>query len=231
MCTCKQKSKTPTEAPGNFNYVFTCTSDDGNKKEIKVSAGNDNESKALAELECEEEGGRTAGDYESNDANLARAAIAAKLTYAQVKQLVEDNNRSANAQVTTELVISLIWKESGFRPDVKNPTTTATGLMQMTTGAVADVNNNTPAGVHYTHAEMTVPSKNIQCGTYYLAERIERAGGKLKEGLNGYGTGPGYADNIISCAACLRSSPPNPQSCLNTIHGLFAAESGSVAST
>lgn len=54
MCTCKQKSKKPAGSPGNFNYVFTCTKDDGTKTEIKVTSGNDNEAKQLAELECQE---------------------------------------------------------------------------------------------------------------------------------------------------------------------------------
>lgn len=54
MCICKQKSKKPAGTPGNFNYVFTCTKDDGTTKEIKVTAGNDNEAKQLAELECDE---------------------------------------------------------------------------------------------------------------------------------------------------------------------------------
>jgi hypothetical protein len=54
MCTCKQKSKKPAGTPGNYNYVFSCTKDDGTKIEIKVTAANDNEAKQLAELECEE---------------------------------------------------------------------------------------------------------------------------------------------------------------------------------
>lgn len=54
MCICKQKSKKPAGTPGNFNYVFTCTKDDGTKTEIKVTSGNDNEAKQLAELECDE---------------------------------------------------------------------------------------------------------------------------------------------------------------------------------
>lgn len=54
MCTSKQKSKKPAGTPGNFNYVFTYTKDDGTKTEIKVTSGNDNEAKQLAELECED---------------------------------------------------------------------------------------------------------------------------------------------------------------------------------
>ncbi|OMP30062.1 hypothetical protein [Mangrovimonas sp. DI 80] len=53
MCNCKQKSKEPAGGTGNFNYVFICTKDDGSEKEIKVTAGNDNEAKQLAELDCD----------------------------------------------------------------------------------------------------------------------------------------------------------------------------------
>ncbi|MEO6550844.1 MAG: hypothetical protein ABIN94_22770 [Ferruginibacter sp.] len=50
----KQKSKRPAGAPGNFNYVFTCTKNDGTKTEFKLTAGNDNEAKHLAKVECQE---------------------------------------------------------------------------------------------------------------------------------------------------------------------------------
>ena len=95
--------------------------------------------------------------------------MAAK-TYEEIKKLVADNSKSS---VSDEMLICVIWKESGFDPDVKNSKTTATVLMQMTKGAVEDVNKNTPEGVHYEHSEMTDPAKNIQCGSYYLDLRIK----------------------------------------------------------
>jgi len=54
MCTCKQKSKKPAGSPGNFNYVFVCTKEDGTVSELKITAGNDNEAKILAEVECKD---------------------------------------------------------------------------------------------------------------------------------------------------------------------------------
>jgi hypothetical protein len=142
--------------------------------------------------------------------------MAAK-TYEEIKKLVADNNKSS---VSDELLICLIWKESGFDPDTKNKTTTATGLMQVTKPAVDDVNKNTPKGVHYEHGDMTDPVKNIQCGSYYLALRIKWAKGNPKDGINGYGTGAGYADNIMFCEECLKNKKGDAKAdpCLEKIH-------------
>jgi soluble lytic murein transglycosylase-like protein len=138
-----------------------------------------------------------------------------KLTYAKVKKLVEDNNKSG---VSTELLICLIWKETNFDADLKNSKSTATGLMQVTVAAVADVNANTPKGIHFEHSDMKDPAKNIQCGSYYLGLRIKRMKDNIAAGLNGFGTGPGYADDILKCETCLQKAPPDPQKCLDAIH-------------
>jgi hypothetical protein len=123
----------------------------------------------------------------------------AKLDFDAVKQLVVANNKSS---VSDRLLLCLIWKESGFDPDVKNASSSATGLMQVTRDAVTDVNHNTPKGVHFAHADMTDPAKNIQCGSYYLDIRIQRAG-DVKAGIERFGTGSGYADNLLACEKCL----------------------------
>ena len=146
---------------------------------------------------------------------LRAANTAGRLTFDRVKQLAAANNNCP--AVSTELLVCLIWKESRFDPKAKNPNSTATGLMQMTTGAVDDVNHNTPAGTHFTHAEMTDAARNIACGSHYLRLRIERAGGDVKRGLEGFGTGPGYATNIMTCEACLTAAPADPTGCLTPI--------------
>jgi soluble lytic murein transglycosylase-like protein len=145
----------------------------------------------------------------------------AKLSFDEVKQLVQDNNKSA--KVSDNLLICLIWKESGFDPATKNSSSSATGLMQVTKAAVTDVNANTPKGVHFTHAEMTNAAKNIQCGSYYLDIRIKRAGNDTKKGIEKYGTGSGYADNILACETCLDEqgdgkSAEQTTPCLFAIH-------------
>jgi hypothetical protein len=137
------------------------------------------------------------------------------LTFDEVKQLITANNKST---VSTELLICLIWKESGFDPNVKSKSSSATGLMQMTKGAVEQVNKSTPKGIHFEHSEMTDSAKNIDCGSRYLQIRIDWAKGDLTAGLNGYGTGAGYADSILTCETCLTKAPADPTPCLTAIH-------------
>jgi hypothetical protein len=144
------------------------------------------------------------------------AGKGAKLTAAQVTALIASNNKSS---ASTELLLCLIWKESGFDPAVKNSSSSATGLMQMTKGAVTQVNKSTPKGVHFEHSEMTDSAKNIECGTYYVKIRTEWAGGDLKKGLEGFGTGPGYADKILTCESCAKADPAKTDDCLKAIHG------------
>lgn len=139
------------------------------------------------------------------------------LTEAQVRSHISGNNKST---VSEDLLVCLIWKESGFDPNDKSTAknSSATGLMQMTKTAVGQVNKSSPKGVHFTHAQMTDPAKNIDCGTRYLQIRIDWANGSTKDGLNGFGTGTGYADNILDCETCFAGKPANPTSCLTAIH-------------
>ncbi|HVJ44290.1 MAG TPA: transglycosylase SLT domain-containing protein [Dongiaceae bacterium] len=139
-----------------------------------------------------------------------------KLTYDQVKTLVANNNKADN--FSNELVLSVAWKESSFDETAVQPyPNSATGLLQITKGAVADANANTPNGVHFEHSEMSTGSKNIQCGTYYLDILFDRFG-SVKTALEHYGTGDGYADNLLTCESCLKSGPADPMTCLKAIH-------------
>ena len=145
----------------------------------------------------------------------------AKLDFEAVKKLVKDNNKSK--LVTDRLLLCLIWKESGFDTTVKNSSSSATGLMQVTKDAIKDVNAQTPRGVHFNHTEMTDCAKNIQAGSFYLDIRIGRVNGDVKRGIERYGTGSGYADNIMACETCLADqwdvkSADQQTSCLFAIH-------------
>jgi len=144
--------------------------------------------------------------------------------FTTVEALVKANNRAAD--IPDELVISIIWKESGFDDASRNANSTATGFMQMTHPAVDDVNANTPVGIHYQYEDMLDGAKNIQCGTYYLDMMVKRAGGNLTAGLDNYGTGPGYAANLLTAAAALKAAkdptgqidPAQAKACLAQIH-------------
>jgi soluble lytic murein transglycosylase-like protein len=137
--------------------------------------------------------------------------VAAK-TYDEIKALVAANNKAKYFKDT--FVICLIWKESGFDPDIVNSKSTATGLMQMTKGAVISVNSNTPKGTHFEHSDMTDPALNVQCGTYYLDIARNKLGGVDTS----YGTGPGYSDSIVKCELCLKAGKEHAMKCLHLIH-------------
>jgi hypothetical protein len=137
------------------------------------------------------------------------------LTAAEVTTLINANNKST---LSTELLLCLIWKESGFNPADKNASSSATGLMQMTKGAVEQVNKSTPKGIHFKHSDMTDPAKNIDCGTRYLQMRIDWANSVVKDGIDGFGTGAHYSDNILDCERCIIKTPADTDPCLAAIH-------------
>lgn len=137
------------------------------------------------------------------------------LTLEEAKKLVEENNRSK--KLSNELVLCLMWKESNFCPETKNKKSSATGLVQMTKGAVEDVNKAAPKAEQFKHSDMTDGATNVRAGTRYMDLRIKWAGGDVSKGLNGYGTGAGYSDNITKCEACIQGGSAT-QGCLNKIH-------------
>ena len=134
------------------------------------------------------------------------------MTYDEIKKLVEDNNQSK--EFSNEFVICLIWKETTFDPSSENIKSSATGLMQLTKGAVAMVNKSTPVGVHFEHSEMKNAVKNIQCGTLYL----DIAKNKLAGVDISFGTGPGYSKTIVACETCLKEDGSHPVIALHKIH-------------
>jgi soluble lytic murein transglycosylase-like protein len=98
--------------------------------------------------------------------------------------------------------------------------------MQMTIGAVDDVNRNTPKGTHFSFIDMLDGANNIKCGTLYLSMIYRRSGNDIIKALNSFGTGIGYADNLIAAENCLKAAKGNasiinPQKakvCLEKIH-------------
>lgn len=134
------------------------------------------------------------------------------LSYEQMVKLVRDNNRSKI--FSDKFVICLAWKETNFDPEVVNGGSTATGLMQLTKGAVDLVNKNSPAGIHFSHDEMTDAAKNIQCGTYYLDICKTKLAGVDKS----FGTGAGYSKSICACEKALKNDGTHPMAALQINH-------------
>jgi membrane-bound lytic murein transglycosylase MltF len=134
------------------------------------------------------------------------------MKFEEIKKLVDENNLST--EFSNEFVICLIWKESGFEPDVRNSQSSATGLMQMTKAAVEMVNKCTPAGTHFEHDEMSDAAQNIRCGTLYLDIAKKRMGGIDSS----FGTGSGYSKSIVACEVTLKSDSAHPMTALLKIH-------------
>jgi hypothetical protein len=134
------------------------------------------------------------------------------MTYEEIQALVASNNKST--LFSDQFVTCLIWKETNFDPSLKNAQSSATGLMQLTKGAVAMVNSCTPKGVHFEHADMLDAATNIQCGTYYLDIAKTKLAGVDKS----YGTGAGYSKSIEACEACLIGDAAHPMVALHKIH-------------
>jgi hypothetical protein len=145
-------------------------------------------------------------------------SLTAGLTLAQIRVKVKKYN---NSTFSDELIIAICWTESSFIPTAKNPASSATGLMMMTTGAIDTVNANTPAGTHFEHSEMKDADKAIAAGTWYLKIIFEHSGGRdKKKTLKQYGDGTdSYVEKIIKCETCMKTSDESDQqTCLNEIH-------------
>ncbi len=134
------------------------------------------------------------------------------MIYEEIVKLVAENNQSN--ELSNEFVTCLIWRETSFEPSEENSKSSATGLMQMTKGAVEMVNRCSPKGVHFEHSEMTDAVKDVQCGTLYPDIAKNKLGGVDTS----YGTRPGYSRGIVSCESCLQSDAVHYQAALQKIH-------------
>jgi uncharacterized protein RhaS with RHS repeats len=146
-----------------------------------------------------------------------------RLSIDEMETRIAANNKSGQSD---SLILCMAWKESNFDPTQvsRDPNSSATGLLQMTGTAVKQVNKLKSYG-SFSMTDMLDPDKNLQAGTAYLKWTIQWKKG-LTAGINQYGTGPGYADNIEECKKCLDSCAKTgltcdndgKQKCLDRIH-------------
>lgn len=101
----------------------------------------------------------------------------------------EDNyNDFVNAaafayNIPVAIIKGIIATESGFNPNAKAKTTSATGLMQMTVAAAKDMG--------FAHSSMTDPKTAIMAGTKYLAWNKNSFKFTLNEAIQAYYAGAG----------------------------------------
>jgi len=136
------------------------------------------------------------------------SSSSAALSFSEVFDIVKDNNNSGQSDY---LVVAVIWKESGFDPNIKSSSSSATGLMQMTRAAASQVG--------FSHSQMTDPAKNVQAGTSYMKYWIDGKHGDVAQGLTYYGDRTAnYAAPIIKAAEALRLHPEKSVEILSAIH-------------
>ncbi|WP_152544070.1 lytic transglycosylase domain-containing protein, partial [Thermoanaerobaculum aquaticum] len=155
-------------------------------------------------------GGGTSAGTGSNQTNTSSTPENRRLTYAEVAEIVKENNQSGQAD---EVIIAIAWMESSFDPGAHRPNPekeTARGLMGVTKAAAQDVGAN--------YERLFDPVENIKAGSAYLRLRTSWAKGNVEKALAGYGTGPNYAQAILRCAECLKASAGEPMTCLVQLH-------------
>jgi soluble lytic murein transglycosylase-like protein len=89
--------------------------------------------------------------------------------------------------VPFNLIKAIIAKESTFNPDAKNPSSTATGLMQLLRGTAAWMSGGASV-------DLKDPNTNISLGTKYLSILMKKNKGDLEHSIADYYAGTAYKD-------------------------------------
>ena len=133
----------------------------------------------------------------------------------EIAKLIKDNNHSP---LSNEMVMCLMWQESGFDPDVENDG--ARGLMQIRERqALAQVNKTKGP---FAWKDLFNPRTNTEVGTLYL-DWVSRRPGDLDINIQRrYGTGDSYpVAKMRQCEKCLQEScskDGDVKKCLEKVH-------------
>ena len=132
---------------------------------------------------------------------------AASVSIAQMVQAA-----AAQYGVDPVLALAVAQKESGLNPNAVNPTSGASGVMQLmpATAAALGVTN------------ILDPSQNINGGVKYLAQLLNSYGGDVGKALAAYDWGLGYVNNAVAQygANWLAYAPAETQNYVATIAGI-----------
>ena len=91
--------------------------------------------------------------------------------------------------VAPEMIRAIIQTESGWNPTAASGTGPV-GMMQLSEGAAKDLG--------YSLQDRLDPAKNIDMGTKYFRQQLDRYGGDTKAALLAYNQGAGNADKILA---------------------------------
>lgn len=84
------------------------------------------------------------------------------------------------------LALAVASRESGFNPEARNPSSTATGLFQLTRATQSTYGVTAP----------TNPIENVQAGTQFLAQLIQSYKGDVDKALVAFAGGPGNVQRV-----------------------------------
>ena len=141
------------------------------------------------------------------------------MSESEIRGLVEANNQS---NLSTELILCIIYKESTFNPDAKRDDSgSAKGLRGVTDGSAE--------WVGYSSGTMFNPASNIKAGTKLLNRFVNwkaYGNGDVAKGLFTYGTRdqetPVYSKQILDCEKCLKNKSEgkcnNHDDCYEPLH-------------
>lgn len=131
-----------------------------------------------------EEEGSGAGPPEGGDPTPPSNPSTTLNAPADVERWINEATRAANlhSQVSRELVLAVIWQESGGDPSAVG-SAGEQGLMQVTAIAAEDVGEPQPS----TSAS---PQRQITVGTKYLSKCFDYVGGDTYKALRCYNEGP-----------------------------------------
>ncbi len=113
--------------------------------------------------------------------------------------------------IEQNIILGIIAQESGGDPNALG-TIGERGLMQLTKGALHDVNQY--YNQNFTFDDMWIPIRNIKTGTYYLAWLKDRFNGNINLAIQAYNagignvrknneTGTGYRNKVLKWASLM----------------------------
>lgn len=115
------------------------------------------------------------------------------------------NQYSQLYNVPAALIKSIMATESAFNPYAKNPNSSASGLMQLVKGTAEWMSQKFNIAFDWT-TQRYDPAKNVQLGTAYLADQLNRFGGDIPKTIAAYYSGTpngsvderNYVDKVLS---------------------------------